>query len=333
MTYFENFKNRTMLGATSSKEKITNEMERNFIKYLNTSPTASYFKRTIIEQVPVMDENNLPTDEIESELMAINDITENDDKALDEKTLLTMKDSQVDVGCYVFYDNSWFLVTFKESKEVNIYKKFIMRRCNQILNYEYHNKLYKIPLSIENLTMYSDGLNDGKYISFADAKRQMWYGSNPISRIINIGDRVMLTNKTTFRVTHINDFEYNGRYTGAYGLIKALVLQTTLVNEDDLENNAAWNKKASLDIQDKDKIFGEEIIQLGEKNTYSIDTNVDVEFKLDNPYEFATLTQNGNTCEIQVSSNFRYYGESIMILAINKDTQETINTKIIKIGG
>ena len=27
-------------------------------------------------------------------------------KALDEKTLLTMKDSQVDVGCYVFYDNS-----------------------------------------------------------------------------------------------------------------------------------------------------------------------------------------------------------------------------------
>lgn len=333
MTYFENFKNRTMLGATSSKEKITNEMERNFIKYLNTSPTASYFKRTIIEQVPVMDENNLPTDEIESELMAINDITENDDKALDEKTLLTMKDSQVDVGCYVFYDNSWFLVTFKESKEINIYKKFIMRRCNQILNYEYRNKLYKIPLSIENLTMYSDGLNDGKYISFADAKRQMWYGSNPISRIINIGDRVMLTNKTTFRVTHINDFEYNGRYTGAYGLIKALVLQTTLVNEDDLENNAAWNEKASLDIQDKDKIFGEEIIQLGEKNTYSIDTNVDVEFKLDNPYEFATLTQNGNTCEIQVSSNFRYYGESIMILAINKDTQETINTKIIKIGG
>ena len=60
---------------------------------------------------------------------------------------------------------------------------------------------------------------------------------------------------------------------------------------------------------------------------------VDVEFKLDNPYEFAILTQNGNTCEIQVSSNFRYYGESIMILAINKDTQETINTKIIKIGG
>ena len=143
----------------------------------------------------------------------------------------------------------------------------------------------------------------------------------------------MLTNKTTFRVTHINDFEYNGRYTGAYGLIKALVLQTTLVNEDDLENNAAWNEKASLDIQDKDEIFGNNIIQLGEKNTYSIDTNADIEWKLDNPYEFVTFSQNGKSCEIQVSSNFRYYGETIMLLVINKETQKTINTKIIKIGG
>lgn len=153
MTYFDNFKKRTMLGASSSKEKIINEMERNFIKYLNTSPTASYFQRTIEEEPPMLDENNYPTDEVESELMAINDITENDDKALDEKTLLVAKDSKVDVGCYVFYDNSWFLVTFKESKEINTYKKFIMRRCNQILNYRYKNKLYKIPLSIENLTI------------------------------------------------------------------------------------------------------------------------------------------------------------------------------------
>ena len=153
MLYFDNFKKRTMLGATSSKEKITNEMERNFIKYLNTSPTASEFRRTIIDQVPTMDENNFPTDEIGTELMAINDVTENDDKALDEKILLTQKDSQIDIGCYVFYDNSWFLVTFKETKEINIYKKFVMRRCNQILNYEYHNELYKIPLSIENLTI------------------------------------------------------------------------------------------------------------------------------------------------------------------------------------
>ena len=75
MLYFDNFKKRTMLGATSSKEKITNEMERNFIKYLNTSPTASEFRRTIIDQVPTMDENNFPTDDIETELMAINDVT------------------------------------------------------------------------------------------------------------------------------------------------------------------------------------------------------------------------------------------------------------------
>lgn len=143
----------------------------------------------------------------------------------------------------------------------------------------------------------------------------------------------MLTNKTTFRVTHINDFEYNGRHTGAYGIIKALVLQTTLLEEDDLDNNTAWNEKSYIDIQDEGEVFGDERIQLGEKSIYSIDTEIsNVEWKLDNPYEFITLTQNGKTCEIQVSGNFRYYGETILLIAIDKDTQKTIDTKTIKIG-
>jgi len=185
-----------------------------------------------------------------------------------------------------------------------------------------------------NNKWYSDGLNDGKYISYADAKRHLWFGSNPVSRLIEIGDRVMLTNKTVFRVTHVNNFEYNGRYTGAYGLIKALVLQTTLLNEDDLKENAAWNEKSYTDVQDPDEIFGQSIINLGETTAYSIQTDVEnVELKLDNPYEFVTFKSEGKKCEITATSNFRFYGNSIMILAINKDTQETISTKIVKIGG
>lgn len=143
----------------------------------------------------------------------------------------------------------------------------------------------------------------------------------------------MLTNKTTFRVTHVNDFEYNGRYTGANGLIKALVLQTTLVSEDDLNNNSAWNEKATIDIQDKEEIFGNNIISLGETTSYSIDTDKTIEWKLDNSYEFATLTSEGNTCKLSVTSNFRYYGESVMILAVDSNSKATVNTKIVKIGG
>ena len=179
-----------------------------------------------------------------------------------------------------------------------------------------------------NNKWYSDGLNDGKYISYADAKRHLWFGSNPVSRLIEIGDRVMLTNKTVFRVTHVNNFEYNGRYTGAYGLIKALVLQTTLLNEDDLKENAAWNEKSYTDVQDPDEIFGQSIINLGETATYSIQTDVEnVELKLDNPYEFVTFKSEGKKCEITATSNFRFYGNSIMILAINKDTYKILTER------
>lgn len=97
------------------------------------------------------------------------------------------------------------------------------------------------------------------------------YGSNPITRTIELNNRIMLTGKTVFRITHINDFEYNGAYTGAIGIIKALVLQTALIKEDDIENNIAWNASSEAEEQpdlDSPKIVGDNVVMIGNKRKY-----------------------------------------------------------------
>ncbi len=102
-------------------------------------------------------------------------------------------------------------------------------------------------------------------------KRQVWYGNNPITRLLKVGTRVMLTHNTVFRITHINDFEFVGNETGSDGIIKALVLQTGVLKQDDLENNIAYNDNSEIAQEDENlEIIGSDRIYVGSYKDYNI---------------------------------------------------------------
>lgn len=326
----KNYRKRVGLGADNQRQFTLNEIERNFLEYLSTSPTSHRIQMTDPDEVEI-------TSKTKYVLCSINDITQNDKRALDEKKVLVPKDVNVDVGCYFFWDNCYWIIIFKEHKTLNTYKKFIARRCNQMLNYKYRGTIYRIPVSIENLTMYSDGLADLKYTSQQDSKRMFTFGSNPITRTIIPNTRVMLTRKTVFRVTHINDFEYNGAYTGANGIIKTLVLQTTLVDEDDLENNVAWNKNSEeVETPTTSKIIGDKHVMIGARKTYVFkDFNSDtMTWKVSgNSDAFTSTIEGDNSLSIKLSTNVNYTGESLTVQVIVTETQEVLDSLVIKTRG
>lgn len=330
-SYMDNYRKRVGMGTDNPKDFTINEIERNFLEYLKTSPTSHKIQMTDPEEVEI-------TESTKTILCSINDLTQNDKRALDEKKVLVPKDAKVDVGCYFFWDNCYWIIIFKEHKTLNTYKKFIARRCNQILNYKLHGKVYKIPVSIENLTMYSDGLADLKYTSQQDSKRMFTFGSNPVTRTIVANTRVMLTGKTVFRVTHINDFEYNGAYTGAHGIIKTLVLQTTLRDEDDLVNNIAWNDNLSEESKpiENMEIVGEKFIMTGGKRTFTMEgfDNASMAWKVKAVDGFATTTVNGDgSVTVQISSNVNYTGENVEIQVISLESGEVLSSLLVKTRG
>lgn len=329
MSYLSDAKKRIGLGCSTPKEKRILQLKLSFKKYLKETPTCIEVPITDIDEVFI-------TEETKRDIVAINDITNNDKRALDEKNLLVKSDLNVDVGCYLFFDNCYWLTTFKEHKEMDTYKHFIIKRCNQIFNYKYAGQMYKIPIAVENLTLYSDGMADNKYTSISDTKRQLYYGSNPITKTIDIDTRIMLTGKTVFRVTSINDFEFNGRETGADGLIKAICLQDALISKDDTVNNIAWNDLSENDntVIPFSKIMGEEIINLGEENEYTIDHSQGVEWLLDKQYKYCNIiNQNEKMCVLQAHTLAKYSGLEVLLLAKDKETNETIDTKKIILRG
>ena len=319
MSYWDNYQSRVLKGATTSKERITNDLEQTFEKYLNQSPTCI--------EVPISIPNQFPDlTKLNKELVSINDISNNDKKSLDEKKLLTRNSLNIGLGCYLYYDNSWWLVIFKESKTINSYQKYIIRRCNQIIKYKYSGKIYDIPVSILNMTLYADGLQSNVYTTRQDAKRDVWYGSNEITNSIDIKTRLMLTRKTVFEVTHVNDFEYPG-------LIKVLVNQVESFDTDD--NNVAWNPDdKDNSFETTHKIQGNKFIYQGGKNTYKIDGLSTIEWLLKESSEYVTLINNSDgTCTIQASSLSQSIGTKVILIARDKSSSVVVDSLTITIRG
>lgn len=321
MSYWDNYQSRVLKGATTSKERITNDLEQTFEKYLNQSPTCI--------EVPISIPNQFPDlTKLNKELVSINDISNNDKKSLDEKKLLTRNSLNIGLGCYLYYDNSWWLVIFKESKTINSYQKYIIRRCNQIIKYKYSGKVYDIPVSILNMTLYANGLQSNVYTTRQDAKRDVWYGSNEITNSIDIKTRLMLTRKTVFEVTHVNDFEYPG-------LIKVLVNQVESFDTDDKDNNVAWNPNdKDNSFETTHKIQGNKFIYQGGKNTYKIDGLSTIEWLLKESSEYVTLINNSDgTCTIQASSLSQSIGTKVILIARDKSSSVMVDSLTITIRG
>ena len=203
MQSLNRYKRRVQRSGETIKEKAVNEGIRNFRKTLMENPTAYEVQATIPDEVSVTRDTRF--------IMAlITDVALNDQSALDDKYIHVDIEEDIDVGCYVKWkDINWILV-YEEVNGFATHKKFVMKRCNQIFRYKQNDVIYDIPVSVTNLTLYSDGLADGKFLSRADAKRNIKMGSNPVTRSMDLGTRIMLTNKTVFRFTHIDNFSKEG---------------------------------------------------------------------------------------------------------------------------
>lgn len=305
MESLSRFKRRAQRSGENRKEKAINEGIRNFRKVLNENPTCSEVQATVPDEVCI-------TDSTRYIMAMITDVALNDKSALDDKYIHVDIEEDIDVGCYVKWQGINWLLVFQEVNGFPTHKTFVMKRCNQIFRFKQNGVIYDIPVSVTNLTLYSDGLADGKYLSRADAKRNIKFGSSPVTRSIDLGNRIMLTNKTVFRFTHIDNFSYEG-------LIACIGLQTTLIPQDDTENNIAYNPDSMEDkIQDipsSTEIDGEDYIYLGSEESYYIDAP-NITWGLGDDICKVESVNNG-VCTISATKDSKYIGHIVTLYAKN----------------
>ena len=327
-SYLENYRKRVLLGTDNRREKLISQAERTFENQLKESPSAKRLKATLPGTIDILGN----THEIDCILL---NITDNDIKSFDQKYLLVRKDENFDIGCYVEFDNAYWIAIFKEHRTLDTHKKFTLCKCNNIWKYKKHGVIYEIPIYTQNLSLYSDGLADNKYTSQEDGKVSIYYGENPITKAIEINTRVMIGNRLTFRITNINDYEFKSTHDGQCA-IKSMLLQTTLVDKDDLENNIAWNNDNELQEVEEDilKIIGSNKAMLGSKKIYKCSKDIDNKtWEIECNEELKnTLTlkidEEGNL-EVRYPTSSRFVGESILLKLFSNDIlQDTLEVVI-----
>ena len=322
--FYDRYIKRTIGDCKSVKEHNLKELKDDFEEVLNDALTSDEYLYTKVNELPDLNSNS-------RELMIISNVTNNDKTALDEKYLLCRNDVNIDVGCYVHDGDDWYLLIFNESKATKTYKKFTMRRCNVMLKLKVEGEKYSIPVSIANLTMYAKGISDMKYMSEYDAKRNVFIGSNPITDKVEVGTRIMLTRNNAFRINHINDFEFT-RKDLSPGLLKWLCSQCVLLQEDDLDNEIAYDPIGDK-VNDAD-IDGDTGILPGEENEYSVNYDGEVIFELDRRYSYSQLIDHGdNSCTLIQDVEFDVIGDSVCIIAKDKNTNATIDMIVVNVRG
>lgn len=322
MRSIEKYKNRQQRKGKTIKERVLNEGKYQFQNHLISSPTSHIVQVTDVDEVSV-------TKNTKSVRCFITNVTLNDQRNMDEKYIHFELDTNVEIGCYVKWKGVNWLIVFKEYNSAATHKTYVMKMCNQIFRYMYNDEIYDIPIVTTNLTLYSDGMADGIYTSRPDAKRNISMGDNPITRLIDLGTRMMLTKLTVFRVTHIDDFSHNGLRT-------MIIYQTTLIPEDNLDKNIAFNPSHKVPSYELDLLQCEDIIYLGGELEITINDEYEgeVEWGCISKNGSGTLVyKDGRKAVLGATSDSRHIGEEIIIEVYSLDSYEVIDTKIITVKG
>lgn len=326
MTYLSNYRKRVGVGNTSnSKDKLIFQAKRQFDKSLQYDPSALTLRVSEIDEVNISE----TTREI---VVIVNDYSVNDQRSFDEKILLTRIEDNVDIGCYVAFDDSVWIVVFEEHNSIQSHKKFIMKKCNQILKYKYKGIVYDIPTVVKNLVQYSDGMQDIVYTSMPDAKRSITYGVNYITKNIDLGQRVMINRKSLYTVTHIDDFQYNATYTNHDGIASAIVVHTAASSLDDFENNLADNDDGleNLDFH----IQGETNVMPGGKFRYNLSpakyTDWTIEY-IGKDKGYVSVSRSGDDCILDIRNDINLIGSKFKLVSLNSSnvsqTEKEIKVK------
>lgn len=320
MNYFERYKVRTQ-RALNSKEALLENAKHRFEQVMNEALTTHECKYTKVNQFPQLD--NLDNIQI-----CINDVTSNDKTAYDEKNILVRKDENIDVGSYVWWDNCWWVIVFKEHQTLEIYKKLIMKVCNQIVKYKLNGVVYDIPVNIHNMTLYSDGMNDGRYMSYGDSKCRFVMGKNSITETINIDTRFIVNHDVPYRVTNRVDYEYGGfTMSEDDGIMSLILLQVPKVPNDDIEGNIADNKFSKYV---DNHFIGKDICYIGEDNEYEFNLSDTITFELESDSKKIILSSTtNNKCILHCDYDLDLIGKNVKLIIKNDEGVEITNKTIL----
>ena len=224
-------------------------------------------------------------DSIIEKVVILNHLNDMSEKK-EERGVNARLNTTIKTGDYITYDSDTFLVTSGVDSH-GYYKTCKMSKCNRTLTYK-GLKSAPIPCRVYNDGYGVKSTNDNDINRTLSKKANIDIQINEHTKTIEPNKRYIFNNSkhSIYKVISIND-------TFTDGYMTLTCENDTMVAEDDLENNIAWNED-SVGTPPVDptnyEIIGSDTIKINTIQEYKIQPyKIDILFTIDLP-EYAEIT-------------------------------------------
>lgn len=327
MKSFDRYRNRINILGTTMSERALNEGKLNYEYYLNNAGNQLRLPITDVGEPYITEKTKIIA-------CTMRDVKFNDQKNFDQKVITVPADTNMGVGSYVMWDARTYLVIYEQHKEIPTHKTYVIRLCNSYFHcYDKQGNVIRIPMSSHDLTLYSNGLRDGKFLDYENSKRKVLISNNPLtSANIKVGQRVFFSKFNTFRITSIDDYSMEGLF--------AMMFEQTLnePEDNDLDEITINQEKEYQNSQEKPAIAPKENnvitgsnIKVGMTEKYELVNTIykEIAWSINVPKKVAILAQEGSGCSITANSSGALIGTLIKLEAKYED--KVIASKEIEI--
>ena len=168
-------------------------------------------------------------------------------------------ETDIDMGNYVFYDNSVWICVSKVVNVGNAYKSILMRRCNFCCRWQNSKGeiIERYGIS-EDGTSYSNGENEGKILTTVDFQQIVQFPLDSETFLLDTGKRIMVYFKDRDKIKILADNKIsvpvmeltkrnaiNGTYDDR-GIIRFTYTEVTYDSETDIIYDDKYNGKYDL---------------------------------------------------------------------------------------
>ncbi len=225
----------------------------------------------------------------------------------DQKLLHVKLDSNIDSGSLIFWNNEKWIVTNEENNSVQSHRTFGMQKCAIDINVQFDGSYYVYPVTISNLTLYSDGIKDLLHMDLSSVKYGIQIVENEITNSIDVETRFIIKGRV-FSVTSIDKFTTKN-------VLHLIVTEDVSNSLDDLEHDMAWND--DFDLEDIDnpniKIVGDDFIYIGGTAEYLF-YNI-TRWELERTESAKIVLSEKGKCKIKCEADSNFIGEKIILYA------------------
>lgn len=220
MRYIDVWKKKVSSQGTNESESRLNASKEFFTREFKNDPS---YRNAILQKL------DLTTEEIDIRL-------KNVERTINEKKILFLPDTNIEVGSYITYDDKTFLIIeFQDDNTISPYSK--SKLCNQTINWK--GLKDPIPCVAEDTAYNDKGEINLDYFSMVDGKLAIYV---PVNEITNTIKQNM---KFIFNHNRMMKFEIISIKNVTTPNIYKIVMKKVeyFEDKDDLVNNIADNEK------------------------------------------------------------------------------------------